>query len=43
MSLNVVRYVNGVEIKAYDLSGYDIDNDVILRAIKSVNERMIKM
>ena len=40
MNLNIIRYINGKEIDEQDLKKYEIDNEVILRTIKTVNERV---
>ena len=38
--LKVTRYINGKKVDAKDIKYYILDNETILRTIKSVNERL---
>ena len=38
--MNVSRYINRDEVKFVDLKRYELDNTLILRTIKAVNERL---
>ena len=38
--LNIIRYVNGIRIDETDLAKFEVESDVILKTIRSVNDRL---
>jgi hypothetical protein len=38
--VNIIRYINGKKVDVKDLPKYELENEIILKTIKAVNDRI---